>query len=357
MQTIAYDATVGIIGAGPLGVEFAIALKQAKISYLQFDQGQAGQMISNFPPETIFFSSSEKIAIAGIPIQNSDQQKCSREEYLAYLRSVIMQNQLKINSYEEVNHVEKTQHEGFLLKTLSSRGVAKYRIQYLVLATGGTSKPRMLHVPGEARLHVSTKLEDPHKYFQKRVLVVGGKNSAAEAALRCYHAGAEVAMAIRKEHFDPNDVKYWILPELLSCIAREEIRCYYQSEVVEILSDSVLLRKKDISSSIDVPADFVIKAIGFEAEMKLFHQLGIPLIEPQDSPSYNEDSMETTVENAFVLGTVAGGTQKKYRIFIENTHTHVFKILQTLCAKLDIKEPSLGWQQQCIQESSKRLEE
>src|SRR4051794_18640193 len=183
-----------IIGAGPIGLELAVALKRRGIDYLHFDARQIGYTISWFPPQTKFFSSNERISIAGVPLQTADQNKATREEYLAYLRSVVLQYNLKIHTYEPVVAIERDeQDETITLTTRPPAGERTYRVGKLILATGGTDHPRRLNVPGENLPHVSAYLRDPHQYFQKRVLVVGGKNSAVEAALRCHQVGATVA--------------------------------------------------------------------------------------------------------------------------------------------------------------------
>lgn len=330
---------VALIGAGPIGIECAIACKRAGISYLHFDRGQAAQMIYNFPPETRFFSSSERIAIANIPIQTRDQQKCSREDYLAYLRAVVMHYQLNIRTFEDVISIQK-QDGRFLLTTLTASGEHTHQARTLILATGGTATPRLLNIPGEQLPHVSSRMADPHLYFQKRLLIIGGRNSAAENALRCFHAGAHVHIAFRGEAFNPNDVKYWLLPELLGYIEKGEIKCFYGTEVKEILPDAVRLCRADGREEV-VPIDFVVKAIGFEADMRLFAELGVKLSTEQHAPHYNTETMETNVPNVFALGTAIGGTQKKYRVFIENCHIHVHKVVRTLCARLGKEEVPL----------------
>lgn len=331
-------STVAIVGAGPIGIELAIALKKTGIPYLLFDREQVAQMIYNFPPQTHFFSSNERIGISGYPVQTTDQQKCSREDYLAYIRTLVMHYQLEVHSYEEVATIKRVENGEFLLHTLSAKGEREYQVKYVVLATGGTSTPRKLNVPGENLPHVSHKMEDPHKYFLKHVLIIGGKNSAGESALRCYHAGAKVSLCTRKKQFDPKDIKYWLFPELVGRIEHREIDCYFESEVKEILPDRVHL-----NNGVEIFADFVIKAIGFDANMELFKQLGIEMTTEQQMVKHDE-TMQTSVPNVYVLGTVVGGTQIRYRIFIENTHEHVAKILDALCAKLSIsKKPDIPY--------------
>lgn len=342
--------TVAIIGAGPIGLELAIALKQTGIAYLLFDKGQVAQMIYDFPPQTRFFSSSERIGIAGIPIQTVDQQKCSREEYLAYIRSVLMHFDLQVNTYEEVIKIERQEKNSFRLTTFSAIGERVYHTQFLVLASGGTSHPRMLDVPGEAYTHVSTKMEDPHKYFQTDVAVIGGKNSAVESALRCYQAGARVSLIHYQEKIDDKDIKYWLLPELQGRIERKEINAYFGCRVVEILRDRVCLNHLGILN--EIPAKFVIKAIGFRADMSLFRSIGVKLDEEQEAVVHHEN-MQTNVKNVYVLGTAVAGTQSKYRIFIENSHVHVDRILRDVCSKLRKATSWKGFQKAAF----KRVEE
>lgn len=321
---------VAIIGAGPLGLELAISLKLAKVPYLQFDQGQAAQAIFNFPVGTRFFSSAERIGIAGIPIQTIDQQKCSREEYLAYIRSVIGQYQLSIKTYEKILSIQKTEEGEFLLKTETQN----YLASIVIIATGGTSFPRKLNVPGENLPFVHWQMQDPHAYFNKKVLIVGGKNSAVEAALRCFHAKAKVSLATRKAQFADKEIKYWLLPELLSRIEKDEIHCFYDSHITEILPGEVTLLQKGIE--IIEKTDFVVKAIGFDADLSLLKMAKVELQGEQNAPFYDLSTMETNISNLYVLGTIVGGTQKRYRVFIENTHHHIEKILLSISKKLQI---------------------
>lgn len=327
------DASIAIIGAGPLGLELAIALTQSGIPYLHFEKDQIGQMIFNFPIQTQFFSSSERIGIAGFPIQTINQQKCSREAYLDYLRMLSLHFNLQVNTHEKVVEIEKTE-KGFQIHTLSAKGKHTYHVRFVVMATGGTSHPRMLGVPGEEKSHVFIKMPEPHQFFRKKVLIIGGRNSAAEAALRCYHAGADVSLSVRSPQLSELSIKYWLLPELISRINKGEITGYLNTEVVEILSDSAVLRKVGESKTFQIPADFVIKAIGFSADLSLCEKLGVTFRDTR--PEYNPDTMETKVPGVYLLGTIVGGTQDKYRVFIENTHVHVDRIMRDITTKLNV---------------------
>ena len=251
---------VAIIGAGPIGLELAAAFKKAKVDYLQFDAQQIGHTISWFPPQTRFFSSNDRIAIAGVPLQTPDQNKCTREQYLAYLRTVVQQFDLHVNTYEPIVQIEK-QAEGFALTTKPAAGECRYLCRRLVLATGGTAHPRKLGIEGENLPHASTRLDDPHAYFGKLLMVIGGKNSAVENAMRCHHAGAKVSLSYRREQLDPKHVKYWLYPEISGLLKSGEMHGYFSTTPLKITPLSVLLRRAD-GSTIDVPTDFVLMAIG-----------------------------------------------------------------------------------------------
>src|SRR5688572_3753498 len=168
---------VAIVGAGPIGIELAIALNRRSIPYVHLEAKQIGATMFWWPPGTRWFSSNERISLAGVPLQTNDQNKATREDYLRYLRSVVQQFDLRINTYEPVTSIEKTP-AGFHLKTAPAAGPREYLAEHVILATGGTAAPRTLGVPGEDLPHVSHYMLDPHTYFQKRVLIVGGKNSA-----------------------------------------------------------------------------------------------------------------------------------------------------------------------------------
>ncbi len=274
---------VAIVGAGPIGLELAAALKRAKFDYLHFDAKQIGYTISWFAPGTRFFSSNERIAIAGVPLQTPDQSKCTREQYLAYLRSVAVQFDLRVNTYEPILGIERDGRTsgGFVLTTRPPGGNRVYRANRLVLCTGGTNRPRRLGIPGEDLPHVSHYFDDPHKYFRKRLLIVGGKNSAVEAALRCHWAGAEVSLSYRRAQLSPRSIKYWLMPEINGLIESGKMPAYFQTVPTAITPTNVPLERVGIEagqrSIPDLPFDFVLLLIGYEQDNALFKLTGIEL--------------------------------------------------------------------------------
>jgi len=339
------SAEVAIVGAGPIGIELAVALKNAGIQYLHFDARQIGYTISWFAPQTRFFSSNERIAIAGVPLATPDQGKCTREQYLAYLRAVVEQFSLKINTYEPVVNIQR-EGDVFQLTTRQGGGKGeelKYRVRKLVLASGGTDRPRPIDVRGIDLPHVSRYFQDPHTYFQQDLLIVGGRNSAVEAALRCHYAGARVTISYRNPQLDSTSIKYWLWPEINGLIQSGKMKSHFNSTLTEIYPGRAFLRGKD-GGDINVPADFVLILIGYEADMKLLRMAGVELREPGQIPVYDPTTMQTNVPGIYVAGTAIAGTQGKYAVFIENCHVHTDRILASLTGKAPPEGPSVGFE-------------
>lgn len=333
-EQIDTSADVAIIGAGPIGLELAASLKAAGVDYLHFDAKQIGYTMSWWPRNTDFFSTSERIAIAGIPIQNNHQQRITGEDYLAYLRAIIEQLDLHVNTYEPVIHI-KRQENGFLLQTKPLAGEKQYFCQRVVLATGDMVKPNYLGIPGEDLPHVSHYFTDPHHYFRKRLLVVGGKNSAVEAALRCWRSGSEVTVSYRRTHFDKQSVKNWIRPDLNTQIRNGNIAFYPATVPVEITPKHVVLAPMKDDQRIEGepiihPTDFVLLCTGFVGDSSLLEQVGGSLQGDERVPQHNPDTMETDVPGFYVAGTIAAGIQRRYRLFIENCHIHAGKITKAI---------------------------
>jgi thioredoxin reductase (NADPH) len=322
------SAEIAIIGAGPIGLELAVAFKRVGIDYIHFDAKQIGYTISWFAPQTRFFSSNERIAIAGVPLQTFDQNKATREEYLAYLRGIVQQFDLRVRTYEPIVDIRRDE-DGFTLTSQPAGNArAVTRVKKLVLVTGGTDHPRRLKVPWENLPHVSHYFKDPHAYFGKRLLIVGGKNSAVEAALRCHNGGAIVSMSYRRERLPEKSIKYWLMPEIQGLIKSGRIEGYFQSQPVAITPTFVTLARG--GERFDVPADFVLALIGYEQDNTLFKCAGLELRGDCGAPVYDEQTMESSVPGIYVAGTAVGGTQDKYTVFIENCHVHVERIVNAL---------------------------
>jgi thioredoxin reductase (NADPH) len=317
-----------IVGAGPIGLELAVAMKRAGIDYLHLDAKQIGYTISWYAPQTRFFSSNERIAIAGVPLVTPEQQKATREQYLAYLRGIVEQFDLHIHTYEPVTDIVRN-GLNFEISTAPSGSKRTWRARSVILATGGTDRPRMLNVPGEDLPHVSHYFDDPHKYFRRNLLIVGGRNSAVEAALRCHNAGARVSFSYRRESLVEKSIKYWLLPEFKSLAQTGRLKTFFGSHVKRITPTEVELVMNN-QSAFTVATDFALLLTGYEQDNALFRKAGVALDGPTHQPHFDPETMQTNVPRLYVAGTAIGGTQERFSVFIENCHDHVDKIMRDL---------------------------
>lgn len=334
---------VAIIGGGPIGLELAIALQRAGVDYTLFEAKQIGDAFTQWPPNTHFFSTPEHVALAGVPVHNLTQQSLTGEQYLAYLRTLVEMFDVNVHVYEAVTKIEPAD-SGFIVKTTSRQGEQTYTCRYVVVATGGMAKPRLLNIPGENLPHVSHYFPGPHPYFRTRVLVVGGRNSAIETALRCWRVGAQVTLSYRRPGFDYDRIKPHLSMDLRDRLKKGEIAFYPSTVPVEITPTQVKL----VSTGDDFmpnghftshETDFVLLNTGFEADMSLLTASGVALQGAEGAPVFDPETMETNVPGLFVAGTAAGGTQARFKLFISTCHHHVGKVVRAITQGT---EPVLG---------------
>lgn len=330
---------VAIVGAGPIGIELAIALARTGTDYLLIEASQIGSEFMKWPAHTHFFSTPEHVALAGVPVQNLNQLPISGDQYLAYLRMLVEMFDLKLRLYEPVTNI-KREDGGFVLLTQHRTGTREVRARYVVLATGGMAGPRLLGIPGEDLPHVTHYFPGPHPYFRTRVLVVGGRNSAVEAALRCWRAGAsDVMLSYRRPELDFERIKPHLSMDLGDRLRKGEIKFFPATFPVEITPEHVVLAstEDDLTpngSTLQVEVDFVLLCTGFVADMGLFELAQVPLRGVERAPVYDPKTMETAVPNLFVAGTAAGGTQVKFEYFISTSHDHVGKIVKAITGQV-----------------------
>jgi thioredoxin reductase (NADPH) len=235
---------------------------------------------------------------------------------------------------------------GFALRTQARGQESTYQTRYVVLAKSDMDKPRLLGIPGEDLPHVSHYFRRTHDYFRKRLLIVGGRNSAVEAALRCWRAGAEVTISYRRAEFDVSMVKSYLLPDLKNQIRKGNIGFLPQTVPVEITPAHVVLAPVEEGRATEErragqermvhETDFVLLCSGFIQDLTLYEAAGVTIEGPDCVPRYDLETMETDVPGLYLAGTTAAGRQGRYTLFIENAHQHVRKVVAAITGQRDV---------------------
>ncbi|MGM9922065.1 MAG: YpdA family putative bacillithiol disulfide reductase [Bhargavaea sp.] len=302
-----------IIGGGPCGIAAAIALQDEGIRPLIIEKGNIVNAIYNYPTHQTFFSSSEKLSVGDIPFI-TERLKPKRNEALVYYREVVRIKQLRVNRFERVESVEK-EDGGFIIKTDKGR----YRAPVAIVATGYYDNPNYLGIPGENLPKVFHYFKEAHPFFDTDVLVIGGKNSAVDAAIELNKAGARVTVSYRGTEYSPS-VKPWVLPEFDALVRNGSVDMLFETIPVRITEESVELVDRDgrISS---VPNDFVFSMTGYHPDHTFLRNMGIGVDGETGRPQYDPETMETSVPGLFIAGVIAAGNNAN-EIFIENGRFH-----------------------------------
>lgn len=320
-----------IIGAGPAGLAVGIAASDAGLDYEIIEKGVLVNSVFNFPPGMTFFTTPDLLEIGKLPFV-TPYEKPTRHEALRYYRRVVDAYQLQIAFGEEVVAITPDQSEDgslFIVDTRSKKGVRRgVRARNVVFAVGYYDRANLLNVPGEDLPHVRHYYGDPHEHYRERVLVVGGKNSAAIASLELYRAGAQVTLVHRGATLSDR-IKYWIRPDIDNRIKEGSVTAYFESKVVEIRPTAALIELPGGERK-EIPADTVLLLTGYHPDFELFRAAGVELGE-KCAPLFNPETMETNVPGLFVAGGIVGGLDTGL-IFIENGRFHGDKIVQRIRA-------------------------
>jgi thioredoxin reductase (NADPH) len=352
-----------IVGGGPAGLATAIALKQHGLDYLVLEKGVLVDAIYRFPTNMVFFTTPELLEIGGVPL-TTPYEKPTRAEALQYYRKVVDLFDLQVVLQEEVTAIEPgagSRESGlatvFGVSSRSSLGVQRMReARAVVLAMGYYGLPNRLNVTGEDLPHVSHYYSEAHRYYRERVVIVGGKNSACEAALELHRAGAKVTLVHRGPALGES-VKYWVKPDIENRIKEGAIEARFNTRVVEIRPTEVLVEQTATrsgsgrwfrreapagesplapqggSSGPSIPADSVLLLTGYHADDGFLRRAGVKVNADTLEPLYNHETFETNVPGLFVAGGQLAG-KRTGSIFIENGRFHGETIARVLAQRL-----------------------
>ncbi|MCD8878671.1 bacillithiol disulfide reductase YpdA [Staphylococcus kloosii] len=314
-----------IIGGGPCGLSAAIEQKKKGIETLVIEKGNVVDAIYNYPTHQTFFSSSDKLSIGDIPFI-VEESKPRRNQALVYYREVVKHHQLNINAFEEVLTVKKIDNR-FTITTTKD----VYECRFLTVATGYYGQHNQLEVEGAELPKVKHYFKEAHPYFNQNVVIIGGKNSAVDAALELEKAGAHVTVIYRGNEY-PKAIKPWILPNFESLVRNEKIDMLFDTDVVKITEDTVIYEQN--GQTYEIPNDYVFAMIGYHPDYDFLQSIGIDINtnEYGTAPVYNKETYETNVENCFIAGVIAAGNDAN-TIFIENGKYHGGIITQSILSK------------------------
>ncbi len=329
---------VAIVGAGPCGLAAAIAAIRGGLSVSVFDRGCLVNGIAGYPTYMTFFSTAERIAIGGVPFLVATE-KPTRRDALAYYRGVASLYDVPVRQYETVESMRPVRYDPsaagvtsarsarWLLRSITRGGaVHETAAHAVIIATGYFGRPNLLQVPGETLPHVRHGYVEGHTAWRAPVVIVGGGNSAVDAALDMYRAGAYVTMVHVGASLD-NGVKPWVRPEIEARIHDGSIQAHYESRVVDITPEDVVVQGP--SGEVRVPATQVYTMTGYLPETGLLEAVGVPIDPLSGIPSHNPLTMATPVPGVYLAGVIASGLSAN-RIFIENGRDHGDAIVRHL---------------------------
>ncbi len=319
-----------VIGAGPTGLACAIDAQNEGLDVVLVDKGCLTNSLFHYPAHMTFFTTPELLEIGNMPF-SSPNQKPTRAEALEYYRKVTQHYQLEVRQYERVDRVSGSDDD-FCVYTIDRFAREQvHRTRKIIVSTGYYDLPNHLGIPGEDLPKVAHYYNEPHPFFGQQVVVIGGKNSAAIAALDLWRHGAHVTLVHRGAELHRH-IKYWIKPDIENRIKNGEIAAYLQSTVTNIAKDTVTLSTPDGEKTLS--NQFVFALTGYHPDFAFIESLGVHL-DPGNSrcPIFNPQTLESNVAGIYVAGVVVAG-ERTNEVFIENGRFHGAVIAADLAEKL-----------------------
>jgi thioredoxin reductase (NADPH) len=316
------------IGAGPTGLACAIEARRAGMRPLVIDKGCLCNSIYHYPVNMVFFTTPELLEIGDLPLVCA-AEKPTRVEALKYYRKVTEHYALELRLFELVLRVEGSDSH-FTVVTRTEKGIEQqYHGKKIALASGYYDLPNQMDIPGEELPHVSHYYSEPHEYWNQNVVVIGGKNSAAEAALDLYRNGAKVTLVHRDAQLGTT-IKYWVRPDIENRIKAGQVQALFQTHVKQITRDEVIVANG--AGEERLPARQVFALTGYHPDFAFIESLGVRLDPETRKPALDPNTLESNVPGVHLAGVVIGGRHTS-EIFIENGRFHGKQIIDGLAGK------------------------
>lgn len=331
------DADLLIVGAGPCGLAAAVSAQRGGLRPLVIESSVVVSTIAAYPTYVRFFSTAEKLSIGGLPFVIATD-KPTRRDALAYYRSVVTYFGIPVRQRERVTAIQGSSGEFTVISRTADGSEQKTKAAAVVVATGYFGSPNRLGVPGEELSHVTHVYREGHEAFLQDVVVVGGGNSAAEAALDLWRSGARVTLV----HFGPTfdkKIKPWVLPDFTNRVKEGQIAVRWESRVKSIGAQEVTLATRDGEERLK--ADRVYIMTGFAPSLDLLRESGVPIDPTTGIPRHDSHTLETSVPGLFIAGVVVAGYDAN-KVFIENGRYHGDRIVARLLGQRAPAEPKLS---------------
>ncbi|MGE7987463.1 YpdA family putative bacillithiol disulfide reductase [Lysinibacillus fusiformis] len=312
-----------IVGGGPCGLAAAIALQNIGLNPIVIEKGNIVNAIYHYPTHQTFFSTSERLGIGDVPFI-IEGRKPKRNQALVYYREVVRLKNIQVNRFEKVQSVVKV--NGMFTVTSDKD---RYETPYVIIATGYYDHPNFLNITGEELPKVFHYFKEGHEFFDTDVLVIGGKNSAVDAALELNKAGARVTVAYRGSEYS-SSIKPWVLPEFEGVVKTGEVDMHFNTNVLEIREHEVVLEIDGQEKVLH--NDFVFAMTGYHPDHSFIKAMGVDIDDETGRPYFTPETMETNVEGLFIAGVIAAGNNAN-EIFIENGRFHGDCIAQTIAQR------------------------
>jgi thioredoxin reductase (NADPH) len=315
------------IGAGPTGLACAIEAQRSGLRPLVVDKGALCNSLLHYPINMLFFTTPERMEIGDLPMVTFGG-KPTRAEALKYYRRAVEHYGIECRLYQRATDIRGS-NGAFVVQTEQSGEPREYAGRKIIIATGYYDLPNPLGVPGEDLPHVSHDFSEPHPYWNQDVVVIGGKNSAAEAALDLFRGGARVTLIHRGPEMGKN-LKYWVRPDIENRIRAGEVRALFSTQVTRIEPGRVWVKNGDGGTAI--PAMHVFALTGYHPDFEFLERQGIRLDPVTRRPACDPETLETNVPGIYVAGVVVGGMLTS-EIFIENGRFHGRQIIAAMTGK------------------------
>lgn len=317
-----------VIGAGPTGLAIGVEARHQGLDVLLVERGPLCGAMVDFPTNMSFFTTRDKLEIDGLPF-TIPNDKPSRQQALVYYQGVVRQHQIPLALYENVEAVDR-QDDHFVVTSRHRGEVRQRRARAVAMATGYFGHPKRLGVPGEDLPWVHRRYREPYLHFGQRVVLVGGGNSACEAALDLWRNHVDVTMVVRQDHLKPT-VKYWVKPDAENRIEEGSITAHFETTVERFSEEGVVVRRGDVRQTISCDAAYVL--IGYLPDADFERRCGVELDPETLVPTFDPQTLESNVPGFYIAGTLQAGVDTG-RIFIENSRDNGGRIVGHLVQRL-----------------------